>query len=92
MKPDLEMEMYDSLDNITKMSLQVIAENKLMRAALLDAALQFDLYAAHHRAKDPPDTEKVDTNFQWADRCRLATQPIEGDDHDATRDGTVENR
>jgi Tfp pilus assembly protein PilE len=72
MKRDLEMEMYDSLDNITLGIKALVAENRRMRAALLDAAAQFEFYYTQHKAKVPPDEAKATTNVQWAEKCRKA--------------------
>lgn len=73
-KRDLEMEMHDSLDNTLKLAARLTTENGRMRAALLDAAAQFDLYMMYHLGKVPPDEEKTTTNMKWAARCRDAAR------------------
>ena len=74
MKRDLEMEMYDSMDNILRSTKVVVAENKRMRAALLKAATQFEFYVKQHRDKTPPDEVKAATNLEWVEHCREAAQ------------------
>ena len=70
--PDLEMEMHDSLENVTIAVGQLRAENDRMRAALLAAAEQFERYFDHHFNKEPPDREKASANMSWMRRCRDA--------------------
>jgi hypothetical protein len=45
-----------------------------MQDALQAAAEQFAHYADHHLAKQPPDSEKAQTNIEWAARCRDAAR------------------
>jgi hypothetical protein len=74
---DLEMELHDSLENVTLAVTRMRDENDRMRAALLAAAEQFARYAGYHIAKNPPDQEKAATNVEWAARCReAATQAV----------------
>lgn len=72
---DLEMEMHDSLDNVTLAAGRMRDSNDRMRAALLAAAEQFERYADHHLAKQPSDLEKAEANVEWAARCREAVAP-----------------
>jgi hypothetical protein len=72
--PDLEMEMHDSLDNLTVAVMRLRAENDRMRAELLAAAEQFTRYADYHLAKKPRDHEKAAANDVWATRCREAAK------------------
>ena len=74
MTRDLEMEMHDSLDNVTRMVKRLVAENRQMRDALVKAAAQFDFYVEQHLAKVPPDEMKASTNIEWAEHCRKAAQ------------------
>jgi hypothetical protein len=53
------------------------AEIAALVAAAKDAARIFDIYAQHHAAKTPPDTDKAALNRLEADALRAALAPFE---------------